>query len=186
MRNLPSKLAFIFFISMGSSCSDQIAANESINEFPPPVDVYDDSNEQRAAPPEANSSVVVEPPTYAEFECAANAPFSTAGMQSRTEDRIENGETLSVTYYAPAGVRVFGLEARALERFRSRAGAAGVAAYVAADRAAIRRAILARYPDAVITGDTIRAAGMGGPIALQDAENQLVRIACFAPAGEMP
>lgn len=174
----------ILLISTSSSCSEGIPANESLNEFPDPINMFDDANQQRAAaaPPVPAPAVVAS--AFAEFECVPNAPISTAGLESRADNRVEGDENLSVTYYDPGGATAFGLQARALERFRSDRGSSGVAIYVSDDRATVTRAIFARYPDARIEGDRLVSPSMAGHLALQAADNNWTRIACVSGGSE--
>lgn len=164
------------------ACSKQNSEQAaSLDRYPKPIEIYDDSTEAAAAEKSASSPQPTAA-SLAEFECAAGATRNSAlEVIERSQRDDGTGEILSVENYDPTGHSVFGIPADGLERFTSSSGWSGVAAYVTASPQTLLTQIQRQFPGTSSTdGQTVTGAGLAGTITLEPATEGTVRIQCAA------
>ncbi|HEX6374113.1 MAG TPA: hypothetical protein VFZ91_00165 [Allosphingosinicella sp.] len=176
-------LSAILATSIICACSKVEESAEELKRFPEPIEIYDDSADKGSKPPAKAAGPETSRRLLPEFECVAGA-MPEAGLTGERADRPDdNGRQMVVMVYDPAHISIFGFEAKGLERFQEATGRAGVASYVAADKATVVRSILGRSPGSVSTdGTVVSGPSLAGPISLREASGEggedLTRIEC--------
>ncbi len=151
-----------------TSADDALAARSG----PLPILILPRATQAAAATPAT-------PAGSALFECSA--PGSPSGMKvQETSSRVDAASNpISVIYYEPSGVTVFGLPAIGLEQVSDNAGWTGVAAYVAADIATVRTALMARFPQAHSDDGLVYAGGgIVSALRLETSTDNGTRLEC--------